>query len=71
MFLNLFLIFFLAGLWHGAKWTYALFGMYCGLMFALEEGLKRLNIPTVALRRALVFLFWTGRLSFSGPRTWT
>lgn len=34
---NLFLVFFLCGLWHGASWTFAVWGMYHGLFLALER----------------------------------
>jgi len=34
---NLFLVFFLCGLWHGASWTFAIWGMYHGMFLALER----------------------------------
>lgn len=62
---NLFLVMFLGGLWHGASWNYAFWGILHGLALASE----RLFLPSrpevsrsplIALFRAvLVFLFVT------------
>lgn len=35
--LNLFLVFFLCGLWHGANWTFVLWGGYHGFFLVLER----------------------------------
>jgi alginate O-acetyltransferase complex protein AlgI len=45
---NLLLVFFLCGLWHGAKWTFVAWGLYNGLFLVLER------IPSVcsSLKRA-------------------
>ena len=43
--LNKFLVFFLTGLWHGANWTYAVWGIYHGLFSLMEEmapGIRKL-----------------------------
>lgn len=34
---NLILVFFLCGLWHGASWTFAIWGLYHGLFLVLER----------------------------------
>jgi alginate O-acetyltransferase complex protein AlgI len=34
---NLLIVFFLCGLWHGAAWTYVLWGLYHGLFLVLER----------------------------------
>ena len=35
--INLFAVFFLCGLWHGANWTYVFWGLYHGLFLFLER----------------------------------
>ena len=47
---NLVLVFLLCGLWHGASWTFALWGLYHGLFLVLERsaggrGVERLPRP--------------------------
>ncbi len=61
---NLLLVWFLTGLWHGANWTFILWGVYYGLLLLLEKyPLNRFlpKIPT-AIRRfftlILVILGW-------------
>ncbi len=34
---NLFIVFFLCGLWHGASWTFVLWGMYHGFFLVVER----------------------------------
>jgi alginate O-acetyltransferase complex protein AlgI len=34
---NLFMVFFLCGLWHGASWTFVIWGMYHGLILVVER----------------------------------
>jgi alginate O-acetyltransferase complex protein AlgI len=36
-YLNLVIVFFLCGLWHGAKWTFVAWGLYHGLFLVLER----------------------------------
>jgi alginate O-acetyltransferase complex protein AlgI len=40
-FINTFLTFFVSGLWHGAAWTYVVWGTLQGLIIALERPLKK------------------------------
>ena len=47
---NLFLVFFLCGLWHGAAWTFVIWGLYHGAFLILERAglgswLKKLWSP--------------------------
>jgi alginate O-acetyltransferase complex protein AlgI len=36
-YLNLLIVFFLCGLWHGASWTFVIWGLYHGLFLVLER----------------------------------
>lgn len=63
-YLNLFLVMLLGGLWHGAAWSYAVWGGIHGAALALERGCRgRIRLPDhplVAASRALaVFCFVT------------
>ena len=58
-YLNLFLTMLLGGLWHGANWTFVVWGAYHGLLLALERALGMSAAPgrlAAALRQALTFL---------------
>jgi len=64
---NLFTIFFLVGLWHGANWTYVLFGCYHGGVMVVERltgtgDVTRPGWGHLAARRALaqilILLSW-------------
>ena len=55
---NLLIVFFLCGLWHGANWTFVVWGLYHGGLLVLERrGFSRVleRIPS-ALRHAYVML---------------
>ncbi len=38
---NTLLVFILSGLWHGANWTYLIWGMYLGIMVCIEGVIKK------------------------------
>ncbi len=55
---NLFIVWFLTGLWHGASWNFVLWGLFFGILIALERfplknRLERIPDP---LRPVLVFI---------------
>ncbi|MGE0453574.1 MAG: MBOAT family protein [Vicinamibacteria bacterium] len=62
---NLMLTMLLVGLWHGAAWTFVLWGAYCGLLLALHHAVAgpwaRLPLP---LQRAGTFLLFVVGLAF-------
>jgi alginate O-acetyltransferase complex protein AlgI len=53
--LNLLIVFFLCGLWHGASWTFVLWGLYHGLFLVLER--TRFGHWVEGLPRALRHLY--------------
>ena len=58
-YLNLFVVWFLTGMWHGASWNFILWGLYFGLLIFLERlFLKRLfDILPKALSTVLSHLY--------------
>jgi len=56
--LNLFVVFFLSGLWHGANWTFAIWGLLHGGYVAVEHGLQHYKISAfnVTYRWMRVFI---------------
>ena len=48
---NLFIVWFLTGLWHGASWNFILWGLYFGVLIAIER-----VFLSKALKRVPVFL---------------
>lgn len=57
--LNKLLVFFLCGLWHGARWTYVLWGLFHGAFSFLEEALPRLRRLPRVLRHIYALLVVT------------
>lgn len=49
-YVNLFLVMFLGGLWHGAAWSYAVWGTAHGLLLAAERFFMRQHKAAVATR---------------------
>lgn len=67
--INIFIVFVLCGLWHGANWTYVIWGVYAAFFISLESLLKKPfdkfvskykvdveNAAFVLLRRSFMFL---------------
>jgi alginate O-acetyltransferase complex protein AlgI len=56
---NLAITMFLGGLWHGAHWTFALWGLYHGILLAAYQLLKRTGVvPRSAfISRGITFIF--------------
>jgi len=58
-YLNLITVFLLVGLWHGASWTFIVWGAYHGTLLVIERATGWRNIPDdrmQPLRRAVAFL---------------
>ena len=65
---NTFVVFLLSGLWHGANWTFIVWGAYHGLLLCLEKSLKK---PLSALLTFfLVMMGWVLFRSVSLGDAW-
>ncbi len=38
---NIFVVWFLTGLWHGASWNFVLWGLFYGILLTIEKGISR------------------------------
>ncbi|PVX52640.1 D-alanyl-lipoteichoic acid acyltransferase DltB (MBOAT superfamily) [Balneicella halophila] len=57
-YVNLFLVMFLGGLWHGAAWKFAVWGMLHGVLLAIERFFgKMINLPKSRARSFIGWLF--------------
>jgi len=59
---NLFVVFLISGLWHGAAWTFVIWGAVHGIFIALETLFDRLNIrlPIVSRIKPLRWIYTFG-----------
>jgi alginate O-acetyltransferase complex protein AlgI len=56
---NLWIVFLVSGLWHGASWNFVAWGAYHGLFLSLEKGRRVQSLLTVLpawVRRSVTFL---------------
>lgn len=44
---NKIIVFFFTGLWHGANWTFVIWGLYHGFFLLLEEYLPKIKVPKI------------------------
>lgn len=58
--LNRIIVFFLTGLWHGANWTFIVWGMFHGFFLLLEEAVPKIKRLPSALRHIYTLLTVTG-----------
>ena len=68
--LNLWIVFLLCGLWHGAKWTFVFWGAYYGFWLTLERlGLSRWleKVPTVISTVYAFVIVLVGWVFFRSP----
>jgi len=59
---NLFLVFFLSGLWHGASWNFILWGMFHGCWLVIE----RLFLGKLLQKAGIISILWTFLLVMHG-----
>ena len=64
---NIFIIFLVSGFWHGANWTFLVWGFLHALYFlpSILRGKNRKNINTIAENRALPSLKEAGQMIFT------
>ena len=53
--LNLFTVWLLTGIWHGANWTFILWGVLYGVLIVLE---KQLDLPAKVKRSTITSIAW-------------
>lgn len=59
MYLNVFFVFFISGLWHGAAWTFVVWGILHGIAMVISKVLQRSHIVFPKIIGWLItFLFW-------------
>jgi len=58
MIVNLFIVWFLTGLWHGAGWNFILWGLYYGVLLCLEKVVLHKLLPKIPafIRRITTFI---------------
>ena len=69
---NLCIVFVLTGFWHGANWTFVVWGLYHGALLIIERGFQRdrppvLFWPKVARRALTMVLVVIGWVFFRAP----
>lgn len=63
--LNRLIVFFLTGLWHGANWTFILWGLFHGFFLLLEEAIPQIRkIPKVLLHIYTLLVVTVGFVVF-------
>jgi alginate O-acetyltransferase complex protein AlgI len=57
-YVNLWTVFLLSGFWHGAAWTFVIWGAYHGFWLSVERRLRKWSGPTlpVPVRRGITFV---------------
>ena len=66
-YLNLFIVFFLTGFWHGASWSFVFWGLFHGTFLVIERlGFERLlkKIPGVFSRMYMLLIVMVGWVFF-------
>lgn len=71
-YLNLWIVFVVSGIWHGASWNFLVWGAYYGLFLCLERALSRSRYATLSLPAVLpwaytLFVVMIGWVFFRSP----
>lgn len=56
--LNVFIVFVLSGLWHGASWTFVCWGFLCALFMVLFDAPLARTASCKPFNRAVIFALW-------------
>ncbi len=65
--LNIYIVWFLTGLWHGASWNFILWGLYYGAILVIEKNVLsafKVNVPGVIKRIYTLLLVMIGWVIF-------
>ena len=68
VYFNLFIVFLVTGIWHGASWNFILWGLWHGLFIIIERIIRNkdiyLNTPTLVKRIITLFIVMLGWVMF-------
>lgn len=72
MYLNLWIVFLLSGIWHGASWNFVAWGAYYGFFLSLERlmsnsALARISVPGVLKHVSTLLIVMVGWVLFRSP----
>jgi alginate O-acetyltransferase complex protein AlgI len=65
--LNIFIVWFLTGLWHGASWNFIIWGLYYGVILIIEKEIiirLKISLPTAVKHIYTLFMIMIGWVIF-------
>lgn len=65
--LNIFIVWFLTGIWHGASWNFVIWGLYYGVILVIEKKIfriKNINLPKIVKHIYTLVLIMIGWVIF-------
>lgn len=72
IYMNLWIVFIISGIWHGASWNFLVWGAYYGLFLTLERlwaasPFRDLHLPSFASQVVTLFIVMVGWVFFRSP----
>lgn len=71
MYINLWIVFLISGLWHGAAWTFVLWGAYFGFFLTVEKFFERqgweLSLPRIVKQLSTLIIVLNSWVLFRSP----
>lgn len=67
VYINLFIVFVLTGIWHGANWTFVIWGIYYGIFIVIERWAKmnlKFRVPDIVGHLYTLFIVIVGWVIF-------